>query len=113
LSAPDEGGEDSRMARRRTTEEISDLIGQYRSSGLSQQRYCEQHGINLSTLGRYLRRHGGGQRLVRVRVRPEAEPESAPGAGFALVLANGRRIESGWRFAGEALAQLIRLVEAV
>ena len=73
--------------------------------------------MNLSSLGRYLRRNGGSQRLVRVRVRPEAEPApeagSKPSTGFALALTNGRRIESGWKFSGDALAQLIRLAEAV
>jgi hypothetical protein len=31
--------------------------------------------------------------------------------GFALVLGNGRRIESGWQFGEAALARLIRVVE--
>ena len=101
------------MARRRSPEEISELVAHYRNSGLTQQQYCEQHKVTKSTLGRYLQRHGGGQRLVRVQVRPEPEPElePTPGAGFALVLANGRRIESGWKFAGDALGQLIRIAE--
>lgn len=105
------------MARRRSSEEIAKLVGDYRASGLSQQRYCKEHGVNLSTLGRYLQREGGGQRLVRVRVGPEAAPnleaQIKPSAGFALVLTNGRRIESGWKFSGDALVQLIRLAEAV
>ena len=33
-------------------------------------------------------------------------------AGFALVLANGRRIESSWRFADADLLRLIRAAEA-
>jgi hypothetical protein len=38
------------------------------------------------------------------------ETESA--AGFALVLANGRRIESAWGFAEADLVRLIRAAEA-
>jgi hypothetical protein len=38
-----------------------------------------------------------------------AAPE--PAAGFALVLGNGRRIESGWRFGDAELARLIRIAE--
>ena len=98
------------MARRRSVEEIERLLEQYRASGMTQAAYSEQAGIALSTLGRHLRRRGGcDQRLIRVSV------ESAPEAdgGFALVLGNGRRIESGWRFGEAELARLIRVAEAV
>jgi|SRR5579864_911816 len=97
------------MTRRRSTEEIQQLVEQYRASGLTQIEYCRQTGMVLSTLGRYLRRSSGSeQRLVRVKV--EATPE--PGAGFVVVLGNGRRIESGWRFEDAALARLIRVAES-
>jgi hypothetical protein len=64
----------------------------------------------LSTLGRYLRRHSGVEQpaLIRVEVESAAvEPEP----GFALVLGNGRRIESGWRFGDAELGRLIRVAE--
>ena len=70
--------------------------------------YCRQTGMVLSTLGRYLRRRESpAQQLVRVKV--EAPPE--PGAGFVLMLGNGRRIASGWRFGDAELARLIRVAE--
>jgi hypothetical protein len=46
--------------------------------------------------------------LIRVNLE-SAVAEST--AGFALVLGNGRRIESGWRFGEAELARLIRVVE--
>ena len=96
------------MARRRSTEEIEQLLEQYRRSGRTQIDYCRQAGMALSTLSRYLRRHGvDQQQLMRVNVESDAES----GAGFALVLGNGRRIESGWRFGEAELARLIRIVE--
>jgi hypothetical protein len=62
----------------------------------------------LSTLARYLRRRSDpDQRLIRVNL--ESTPE--PGGGFVLVLGNGRRIESGWRFGDAELARLIRVAE--
>jgi hypothetical protein len=62
----------------------------------------------LSTFSRYLRRRGvDQQQLMRVNVEPTTEPS----AGFALVLGNGRRIESGWRFGEAELARLIRVAE--
>ncbi len=98
----------SGMARRRSTEEIEQLLEQYRTSGLTQLAYCRQTGVVLSTLGRYLRRRNGTeQELIRVRVESPAER----GGGFALVLGNGRRIESDWRFGEAELARLIRVAE--
>jgi hypothetical protein len=97
------------MAKQRSAEEIEQLVEQYRASGLTQIEYCQQSGMVLSTLGRYLRRRSGGeQRLVRVKVG--AAPESD--AGFVLVLGNGRRIESGWRFGEAELTRLIRVAES-
>ena len=96
------------MARRRTAEEIQDLMEQYRSSGMTQRAYSEQVGIALSSLGRYLRGPKRGQRLVQVKLQA-APPEQ--GRGFALVLSNGRRIETGWRFRDMDLARLIRVIE--
>jgi hypothetical protein len=96
------------MAQRRSAEEIEKLVEQYRASGLTQIEYCRQTGVVLSSLGRYLRRRGGSEeRLIRVNL--ESAPE--PGAGFVLVLGNGRRIESGWRFGDVELARLIRVAE--
>ena len=98
------------MAKRRSAEEIEQLLDQYRASGLTQIEYCRRAGVALSTLSRHLRRHGGtGQRLIQVRVGAAPEPDP----GFVLVLGNGRRIEAGWRFSDGELARLIRVAEAV
>src|SRR5438067_10164140 len=97
------------MAKQRSAEEIEQLVEQYRASGLTQIEYCRQTGMVLSTLGRYLRRRSGAeQQLLRVKV--EATPEA--GAGFVVVLGNGRRIESGWRFGETGLARVIRVAES-
>lgn len=96
------------MARRRSAEEIEQLVEQYRASGLTQVEYCRQTGLVLSTLQRHLRRRkGAAPQMVRVKVESTAEPS----AGFVLVLGNGRRIESGWRFRDAELARVIRVAE--
>lgn len=96
------------MAQRRSAEAIEQLLEQYRTSGLTQIEFCRQTGTVLSTLVRYLRRNRTPeQQLIRVKV--EAAPESA--ATFVVVLGNGRRIESGWRFEDLGLARLIRIAE--
>jgi hypothetical protein len=97
------------MARRRSTEEIEQLLEQYRASGATQIEFCRQTGTVLSSLGRYLRQQRGSeQQLIRVKV--DSAPE--PVAGFVVVLGNGRRIESGWRFGDVELARLIRIAES-
>ena|SRR5260370_28711652 len=95
------------MRRRRTAREIEELLESYRSSGMTRIAYCQQVGIALSTLGRYLRQRSGRQRLVRVNLDATTEPRPS----FVLVLSNGRRIESGWKFHDADLARLIRVAE--
>jgi hypothetical protein len=97
------------MARRRSSEEIQQVVEQFRASGLSQMEYCRQRGMILSSLGRYLRRgKSPEQQLVRVKI--ESPPE--PGTGFVLMLGNGRRIASGWGFGDAELARLVRVAES-
>lgn len=98
------------MARRRSAEEIRQIVERYTASGLSQREFSEQTGIRLSTLGRYVRREGRSeapQQLVRVKLESPPEPDT----GFVLVLGKGRRIASGWEFSDGALSRLIRVVE--
>ena len=98
------------MARRRSAEEIRQVVEQYTASGLSQREFSEQTGIKLSTLGRYVRREGRSEaprQLVRVKLEAPSEPDT----GFVLMLGKGRRIVSGWEFSDTALSRLIRVVE--
>jgi transposase-like protein len=98
------------VARRRSPEEVRQIVQQYAASGLSQREFSEQSGIKLSSLGRYVRRErrpDAPQQLVRVKLEAVAEPDT----GFVLMLGNGRRIASGWEFSDAALAKLIRVAE--
>jgi DNA-binding transcriptional regulator LsrR (DeoR family) len=96
------------MARRRSEEDIEQVLERYRGSGLTQIEYCRRTGMVLSTLGRYLRRNRP-QQLVKVELKSSAEAAT----GFALVLGNGRRIESGWGYGEAELVRLIRIAESV
>jgi len=60
----------------------------------------------MTTLDYWRRVQSRPARLVKVKV---AASELA--RGFILSLANGRRIESGWKFAEAELARLIRVAE--
>ena len=95
---------------RRTSEEIQSLLEGYRQRVGTRSEYCRLHGITVHTLDYYLRRYATPKpRFARVKfTAPSAEPVGA----FALVLHNGRRIESAWNFRDTDLARLIRLAEA-
>jgi hypothetical protein len=74
IGVPDQG-DTVNMARRRSAEEIQQILEQYRASRLSQREFCQQAGVRLSTLGRYVRRDGKGappQQLMRVKLEAPA-----------------------------------------
>jgi hypothetical protein len=99
------------MGQKRSTEEIARLLEGYEASGLTRTEYCRREGIGATTLDYYRRRkaHKEKGRLVKVVVQSDpAEPKSV----FTVLLANGRRIESGWKYGEAELARLIRICEA-
>jgi len=69
---------------------------------MSRREYCQKHNIPVTTFDYWRRIRKSKPKLVEVAL------ETQPVAGFALVLANGRRIESSWRFAKADLMRLIR-----
>lgn len=90
----------------RSKQEIRGLIGGYAKSGMTRREYCEKHKVPISTLDYWRRVEKRKPRLVEVAI------ETQPSAGFVLVLANGRRIESSWKFDEGGLLRLIRVAEA-
>jgi hypothetical protein len=91
----------------RSKEEIRGIVEGFAKSGMTRREYCAKQGIAVTTLD-YWRRSQAKQnpKLVRVDIK-----EVQPLAGFTLVLANGRRIESSWSFAEADLQRLIRAAE--
>jgi hypothetical protein len=92
----------------RSKEEIREIAKGFAKSGMTRREYCAKHGVAMTTLD-YWRRVGGKQKPKLV---PVAIEEARSLAGFALVLANGRRIESSWNFVAADLEKLIRVAES-
>jgi hypothetical protein len=92
------------MPRKRTEEEVAELLRRYDDRGnVTRRAFCKSEGVGVSTLGYYLRRQTTSSvRLTRVKVSSESASEAGR---FQLVLANGRRIECG-------LAELPHLIGA-
>jgi hypothetical protein len=100
------------MGQRKSGEEINRLLEGYERSGLTRREYCEREGIPVTTLDYY--RHGRARKAAARLVKVTVKGASAEPAGdFSLVLSNGRRIESGWKFGEADLARLIRVAESV
>jgi hypothetical protein len=92
--------------RMRSKREIRSLVDGFAKSGMTRREYCGKHNIGISTLDYWRRAHKSKPKLVEVAI------EAQPMGGFTLVLVNGRRIESSWRFAEADLTRLIRVAEA-
>jgi len=90
------------------------MLEEYAASGLGREEFCEQRSIPLTTFDYWRREHAGKGRKQSRRPRlVKVEVAASEGAGqFTLSLANGRRIESSWRFAEAELARLIRIAES-
>jgi transposase-like protein len=92
----------------RSKEEIRRIVEGFAKSGMTRREYCAKHRVAMTTLDYWRRAHRKPKpRLVGVEVEP-----AQPAGGFALVLANGRRIESSWSFVEADLEKLIRAAEA-
>ena len=91
----------------RSKQEVHRIAEGYAASGMTRRRYCEEHGISVSTLDYWRRRQKDRAKLLEVAVEPQRVE-----VGFVLVLVNGRRIESSWSFAEADLLRLIGAAEA-
>jgi hypothetical protein len=99
------------MAAKRSPEEIQRMLAGYRESGMRRADYCRSQGVPVTTLDYYLHREAlqSRPRMAKVTVTSESPHLSKD---FALVLRNGRRIESAWDFPEGDLSRLIRTAEA-
>jgi len=87
-------------------EEKQRIVDGFAQSGMTRREYCQKHNLSVTTFDYWRQVRKRRPRLVEVAL----ETQSA--AGFALILSNGRRIESGWGFAEADLLRLIRAAEA-
>ena len=107
------------VRRRRSRQEVEQVVAEYESSGLSRIEFCRKRGLALSTLGRYRSRQerqgsAGSNALLAVEVCGRAPaPIAGTGSALAVVLRSGRRIEVGRGFDTGVLEQLVRALEGV
>src|SRR5260370_36407515 len=88
-------------AKRRTREEIRQIVSEFATSGMPQSEFCGSRGISRSTLDRHLKKQRAqgqgsraGNRLLAVEVRAASGSSAGHhGGGLGVGLTNGRRIE--------------------
>lgn len=90
------------------------MAAEYEASGLRRQDFCEQRGVPLKTLARYVARYrrehagnSGTQRWVAVEVKAKR----SEAAELFVILAGGRRIEVRRGFDAETLRQMVVALE--
>jgi hypothetical protein len=93
----------------RSKQEIRNIVAGFAESGMTRRAYCDKYNIGIATLD-YWRRAEKKSHPNLVEVAIETQPQ--PTDGFVLVLANGRRIESSWKFDSADLTRLIHVAES-
>jgi hypothetical protein len=106
-----DSGVDGRR-RRRSREQVEELVVEFGSSGLKRSEFCRLKGLALNTLQRHLvwpkRELKAGNGLVKV----ELKKGEASGDGVINVwLGGSRRIEVTRNFDSETLRRVVRVLE--
>lgn len=106
--------QEQRLGRRRSREEANRLAAECEESGLSQREFCEQRGVPLKTMVRYLaryRREQRGKNQTPRWVAVELGAKRGDAAELSIVLAGGRRIEVTRGFDVETLRRVVKALE--
>src|SRR5208283_5425885 len=109
--------------RRRTREEIQQLVAEFLSSGMRRTEFCRSRGLSFGTLDRHLkkqrwkrksRRASSADRLLPVELTARKSPtQHEPSCGLAVVLSGGRRIEVHPDFDTNTFERLVSVLERV
>ena len=107
-------------AKRRTREEIRQIVSEFATSGMQQSEFCGSRGISRSTLDRHLRkqraqnqRSRAGNRLLEVEIRTATGRSASTSSGLVVGLTSGRRIEVNRGFDAATLERLLTVLDTV
>jgi len=107
-------------AKRRTREEIRQIVAEFATSGMPQSEFCDSRGISRSTLDRHLRKQRAqdqgsraGNRLLAVEIRTASGRSASTSSGLVVGLSSGRRIEVNPGFDAATLERLLTVLDKV
>jgi hypothetical protein len=105
-------------AKRRTREEIRQIVAEFATSGMPQSEFCGSRGISRSTLDRHLRKQRAqdqgsraGNRLLAVEIRTASGSSASTSSGLVVGLTSGRRIEVNRGFDAATLERLLTVLD--
>jgi hypothetical protein len=105
-------------AKRRTREEIRQIMSEFATSGMPQSEFCGSRGISRSTLDRHLRKqraqeqgNRAGNRLLAVEVKTASGSSASTSSGLVVGLTSGRRIEVNRGFDAATLERLLTMLD--
>ena len=103
-----EGAEVRTRKKRRSREQIAELVREFTASGLTQRKFCEDRGIALSELQRSLKivRRAGEPKLTAVQIEA-AEQTDGP---LDLIIGESYRIKIGAGFCAGTLRRLLEVL---
>ena len=106
--------------RRRTREEIRQILAEFATGGMQQSDFCRTRGISRSALDRYLRKqrmqnqgNGTSTRFVAVELKTAHGSLSGNSGGLVVALKSGRKIEVHRGFDVPTLERLVSILERV
>src|ERR1700688_507366 len=101
-------------AKRRTREEIRQIVSEFATSGMPQSEFCGSRGISRSSLDRHLRKQRAqaqgsraGNRLLAVEIRTASGSSASTSSGLVVALTSRRRIEVNRDFDAATLERLL------
>ncbi len=106
---------EGRVKRRRSKEEVSALVAEFRASGLSRREFAEQSGIPISTVHSWLRNRerstiSSASAFVPVSVRTDTQ--EAQSSQLRVELSTGRVVTIPSSFPVADLARLLDVLDA-
>ena len=103
-----EGTEVRTRRKRRSREEIVELVREFKSSGLTQRKFSENRGIALSELQRSLKivRRASQPELMAVQIEAAERNDGA----LELMVGAGYRIKIGAGFSSTTLRRLLEVL---
>ena len=105
-----------RRGRRRSHEEVEQLVAAFEASGLTYRQFAERNGVCVSALARYVRRYRWHQKSSSDSgqwVAVEIAESRAVAGELVLVLRGERRIEVRRGFDAATLRELVQALEQI
>jgi hypothetical protein len=103
-----EGTEVRTRRKRRSREQIVELVREFKDSGLNQRKFCENREIALSELQRSLKivRRTSEPQLMAVQIEADERSDRA----LELMVGEGYRIKIGAGFCSTTLRRLLEVL---